>query len=127
MITPIYAAILAIIFVLLSLRVIGQRRKSQTGLGTGNDEKLERLIRVHANFAEYVPFSILLIFFVEQAEYPGWLIHMLGAFLILGRLTHAYGVSQSPENIKFRVAGMVMTFVVLLTCATRLLYAAITG
>jgi uncharacterized protein len=122
MITPAYAAILAILFFYLSIRVIGQRRKSQTGLGIGSDVNLERVIRVHANFAEYVPFALLLIFFVEQAGHSQWLIHILGSLLTVGRVIHAYGVSQSVENFKFRVTGMAITFTVLLTCASILIY-----
>jgi uncharacterized protein len=122
MVTALYAAILALLFFYLSVTVIGQRRKSQASLGTGNDAQLERVVRVHANFAEYVPFALLMIFFVEGASYPAWTIHALGVLLLAGRASHAYGVSRSPENFRFRVTGMALTFTVLLTCAGFLLY-----
>jgi uncharacterized protein len=122
MTVALYAALLAAMFFILSIRVIGQRRQSQTALGIGADANLERAVRVHANFSEYVPFALLLMFFVEEAGYPNWLMHVLGSVLITGRLSHAYGVSRSPENFRFRVTGMAMTFTILLTCACILLY-----
>jgi uncharacterized protein len=127
MTSAVYAAILAVIFFFLSIRVIGQRRQSQAALGTGNNADLERVVRVHANFSEYVPFALLLIFFVEQASFPAWSIHLLGALLVVGRLIHAYGVSRTPENLRFRVTGMAVTFTILLSCAGLLFYSAAVG
>jgi uncharacterized protein len=122
MVTTLYAAILAILFFYLSVNVIGQRRKSQASLGIGNDPNLERLVRVHGNFAEYVPFALLMLFFAEGANYPAWAIHAMGILLLAGRFSHAYGVSRSTENFAFRVTGMALTFTVLLTCASLLFY-----
>ncbi len=56
-ITAFYAALLALLFVFLSVRVIGWRRVKRVELGHGDDSQLLRRMRVHANFAEYVPFS----------------------------------------------------------------------
>ena len=55
-IIPFYAAILALLYVCLSARTIGFRRKSRVSIGDGGDQELLRAIRMHANFAEYVPF-----------------------------------------------------------------------
>ena len=61
LITSVIAAALTIIFVKLSFAVIGLRRKNQVGLGSGGHEDLERAIRAQGNFAEYVPFGIILL------------------------------------------------------------------
>ena len=61
LITSIIAAVLTIIFIKLSFAVIGLRRKNKVGLGSGGHEDLERAIRAQGNFAEYVPFGIILI------------------------------------------------------------------
>ncbi|CAG1020381.1 partial Inner membrane protein YecN, partial [Patescibacteria group bacterium] len=65
MITPIYAALLAIIFVFLSISTIKTRRELKIPLGDGKNQKLIKLIRAHSNFAEYVPFALLLIYMAE--------------------------------------------------------------
>lgn len=122
MVAALYASFLSLMLFYLSISVIRHRRKFQAALGVGNDSQLERLVRVHANFAEYVPFGLLMIFFVEQANFPIWTIHALGVVLVIGRISHAYGVSRSTENFKFRVFGMAATFTVLLTCSGLLFY-----
>ena len=121
--TALYAALLAIVFLILSLRVIRQRRQTQTALGTGNHPALERAARVHANFAEYTPLALLLIFLVESSGYSKPIIHALGAALLLGRCAHAFGVSQPNENFRFRVVGMMATFITLAISAAFLLAA----
>ncbi len=113
-ITPLYASVLALLFVFLSIRVIGARRVSRVGVGDGGDRALMRRIRVHGNFAEYVPFAVVLMTLAELQRAPGWTIHLLGVLLLAGRLVHAYGVSREPEEFRFRVTGMAMTFTVLI-------------
>jgi len=64
-IVPTYAAVLVLIFVLLSVRVIQMRASAKIGLGHGNNPVMERRIRVHGNFAEYVPLALLLLLCME--------------------------------------------------------------
>ena len=71
-IVPFYAAVLAFIYIALSVRVVQARRSAKVAIGTRGDPLLERKMRVHANFAEYVPFALLLATFVEyEAGRPG--------------------------------------------------------
>ena len=121
-ILPLYAALFANFFVFLSIQVIRQRRKLKIGLGDAGHNDMQRAMRVHANFAEYVPLSLLMIYLVEQSGVYAWFAHALCLCLLVGRLSHAYGVSQSKENFTFRVTGMSLTFTVLLTCALHLLW-----
>ena len=112
-ITPLYAALLAFLFLTLSFRTIKLRREYKIAVGHGNKKSLERAIRAHANFAEYVPFSLLLIVMLESLTRLPWLIHLLGMALVISRVIHAYGISQADENIRYRVFGMATTFTVL--------------
>ncbi len=112
--TPLYAALLGLIFVVLSIRTIRLRRRYRVAIGDGDNEPLRRAARVHANFAEYVPLALLLVYFVETGGGPALLTHALCVALVCGRLSHAYGVSQPRENFRFRVAGMVLTFSVII-------------
>jgi|KBSSwiStaDraftv2_1062776.scaffolds.fasta_scaffold891719_1 uncharacterized membrane protein YecN with MAPEG domain len=74
-------------------------------------------MRVQANFADYVPLSLLLLAFAELQGRPVWLIHTLCAVLVVGRLVHGYGVSQVKEDFRLRVVGITLTFAVLVAAA----------
>lgn len=113
MILPLYAALLALLFIYLSSRVIGVRRGVGVAVGDGGSPELLRTMRVHANWAEYVPISLMLIGLVEVQGAPTALVHALGLALLLARLSHAFGVSQMVENFRFRVGGMVGTLSVI--------------
>ena len=121
MIVSMYMAVLGLLFVILSFRVIGARRKARVAIGHGNDPQLERRARVHANFAEYVPLALLLVFALESGGAAAWLLHGLGITLVGARLLHAYGVSQLKENLIFRQIGMVLTFAVIVVAAIAIL------
>ncbi|MAD73516.1 MAG: glutathione metabolism protein [Rheinheimera sp.] len=117
MTTALYAGILAILFIVLSIRVINRRNQYQVAIGSDGQILLERAIRVQANFAEYVPFALLLMFLAEYSGLAAVYLHILGVALLVGRLSHAYGVSQQQEPLKYRVFGMILTFAVLLLAA----------
>ena len=108
-IVPAYAVLFACLFLVLSVRTIRARRTAKVAIGAGGDKILERLSRVHANFAEYVPFTLLLIAFAEMRGIPHIVIHLLCLALLGGRLVHAWGVSNTSENFRFRVIGMMFT------------------
>ena len=115
LVTSIIASILTIIFVKLSFAVIGLRRKNKVGLGSGGHEDLERAIRAQGNFAEYVPFGIILIACLELNGAPWWLVAIPGIALIIGRLVHAIGINTPPPDFSKRVLGMKFTFNTLIT------------
>jgi uncharacterized protein len=117
-----YAALLSLLFVALGIRTIRLRRRLKIGIGDAGNEQLLRAMRAHSNFAEYVPLTLLLIFLAEAQGAHPLLVHALGLCLVCGRLSHAWGVSNTRENFTWRVAGMALTFTTLLTAATCLLY-----
>ena len=117
MITPLYAGLLTFVFVALSVRVIGARRSGRVALGDGGVSSVLRCMRVHGNFAEYVPLALILMLVLELQNAPAVVLHTLGMALLGGRMIHAFGVSQDPEPMRLRVAGMATTFMVLITSA----------
>lgn len=119
-IVPFYASLLALLFIFLSVRVIRIRRQERIGVGDGNNVRLRRAIRVHGNFAEYVPFSLILVGFVEIQQFAPIIVHTLCLLLVIGRLCHAYGVSQENEDYRLRVVGMALTFTTIVTSAVLL-------
>lgn len=116
-ITPFYAALAALLLILLSVRVIRLRRSQKVAIGDGENPALRRAMRVQANFTEYTPLTLLLIAFAELQGVHGLIIHLLAALLIAARALHAFGVAQEAENLRFRVLGMAMTFFVLISSA----------
>lgn len=122
MITILYAAVLAIIYLFLTARVIFARNALRIGIGDGGDTSLSRLIRVHGDFAEFVPFALLLIFLTDYAGYPPIIIHALGIMLVMGRILHAWGLGGSIGSSPGRVGGVVLTLLVFAVCAVLLLW-----
>src|SRR3954447_24911313 len=120
-VVPIYAAVLALVFLLLSISVIRGRGRYQVTIGSGTAPDLERRIRVHANFAEYVPFTLLLLTIAELRGAPAGRLHVMCLCLLVGRVLHAWGVSRSAENLRFRQAGVGLTFTALIGAAITLL------
>lgn len=120
-ITPVYAALLGLLFVYLSARTILLRRKLKIAVGDAGNRDMLRAMRVHANFAEYTPLALLLIFMLELQNGYGLLVHALSVVLISGRIFHANGVSQSNENFRYRVFGMMLTFTSLTGAALSIL------
>jgi uncharacterized membrane protein YecN with MAPEG domain len=120
-IVPVYAAVLTFIFIFLSVRVIRSRVLTRIGLGTGGNRGLERRMRIHANFAEYVPLALLLLVFMEMRGRPAWLLHLLCAALVLARVGHAIALWDEKEIAPLRIASVSTTFVVMLVAAISLI------
>lgn len=117
MLTSLYAAVLALFYLYLSVCVIRQRVKNKVALGQGSDEKLIRAIRVHANFAEFVPLILILAVLSELQDAPVWCVHLVCGALLAGRVVHAFGLSKENEKLAFRQIGMVFTFIALISGA----------
>lgn len=116
-VTPFYAALAALLLVVLSVRVIRLRRSQRVAIGDGENPALRRAMRVQANFIEYTPLTLLLIALAELQGVQGLIIHLLAAPFIAARALHAFGVAREPENLRFRVLGMAVTFLVLISSA----------
>jgi len=108
-ITPAYAALLGVLFLVLSARVITWRRSRKIALGDWSDPEMVKRARVHGNFAEYAPFGLVLVVLVELKEAPTLLVHVLAAALLTGRFLHAAAFAFQSQILAFRVAGMVLT------------------
>lgn len=121
MITPLYAAALSMLFIVLSARVITYRRGNGIGLGDHGDKSLLKRIRAQANCAEYAPFGVLLMLLAELQNSPALVLHLIGLLLLIGRLMHGYGFSASPPIMRLRVLGMALTFASYLVAVTSIL------
>jgi uncharacterized membrane protein YecN with MAPEG domain len=109
MITGLYGALIALVFLALSARVIMYRRANQLGLGDHGDKSLMKRMRAQANCAEYAPFGLLLMLLVDLQNPTPIVLHLIGTLLLLGRAAHGYGFSASPPKMNLRAGGMLLT------------------
>lgn len=116
-----YASLLVVIYLILAARIIRLRWRYRVGIGEGDAMPLKVAIRVHGNFAEYVPLALLLLGFMEIQMASTALLHVLGAALVIARISHAMGLTRSIGSSWMRMLGMILTFSVLLVSAGFLL------
>ena len=99
-VTAITAALLALLFVILSFRVIRLRGSESVSLGDGGNEKLQRAIRGHGNCAEYVPVGILLLLIAELQDGNGLWLMITAVALMLWGASHMATPSHLPQTIR---------------------------
>jgi len=116
-ITAFYAGILALIFVALAINVTRHRAKLHVSIGDGGNPKMLRMIRLHGNAAEYIPFAVLLMALYELNG--GWHIalHIVGIALIVGRLVQTWGMWGTEVPGLGRRMGQGLTWLSILALA----------
>jgi uncharacterized membrane protein YecN with MAPEG domain len=125
-VTPLYAGLFALWYLVLSVRVV-QRRGHGISLGDGGDAPLLRRIRGHGNFSEYVPFILLMMALLETSRFSIYVLHGLGATLLIARLLHGVALSFSEKWQFGRFWGTLLTFIVLLVAAGLCIYQGVLG
>ena len=121
-VVPFYAGIFALIYFLLTMRVARYRGRAGVVLGSGGDAELERRIRAHGNFMEYVPLALILLGFMEAQRNSLYLLHALCLLLLIGRICHAIAISRVGSVGPLRFIGMALTGTVLIVAALALIY-----
>lgn len=120
-VTSLYAALLALLVVVLAFRVGVARRAGRIGHGDGGSEAMQRRIRAHGNAIEYIPLGLLLLLLLELAGHTALTLHVLGGLLLLARLAHAWGLSSSLGVTPGRFFGILATWLMLALAALLLL------
>ena len=125
-----HAAILGLIYVVLSVQVVLARTSGKVNLGSGETPEaassemaatpLYVAVRCHANFAEYVPLALLLIALIELRTGPTLMVKLLGAALVLARIMHPVGMRMKAPN-PFRAGGFALTLIVLVAASIQAL------
>ena len=121
-VTPLYAGLLALWFVLLSVRVVNLRRRGSP-FGDNGDIKIKRIVRAQANFAEYVPLALLSR--RDLLRVGG--LSALGLTLLIARILHGLALSFGRQVPFGRATGAGLTFIVLLIEAVLCLYQGFRG
>lgn len=108
-VTAFYAALLALLGVVLTARVIIGRGTFAVTAGDGGHPVMAQRIRAHANFAEQVPLALLVIGFAEASGAPKLAIHIVAIVLIVARLFSAVALSGSLADTTGRRIGAGVT------------------
>jgi uncharacterized membrane protein YecN with MAPEG domain len=124
-VTALYAGLLALLYLALSYRVVQMRGPGMPSLGDGGNESLQRRIRGHGNFAEYVPFLLVAMAILELGHLPTAWLHGIGATLVVARLLHGYALSFTTHFKFGRFYGTLLTFLLLAACGVLLLLQAL--
>jgi hypothetical protein len=113
------ASALGVLFVGLSVLVTAARVRGGTGLGLGVEapdgtpSPLLIAARRQAHFAEYVPYSLILLGLLEAWGLQRTLLLTFAGVLIVGRLLLAFGINAKTPN-PWRLAGNTLQWGVIL-------------
>jgi uncharacterized membrane protein YecN with MAPEG domain len=118
-----YAGLLGLLLIALSVQVVRARRRFRVGLGTGTEDGLHQAVRVQANFTEYVPYAVLLLVLAEITGLPAAAVHGAGVLLVVSRVLHAVGLSGSPGRSFGRFYGTAGTWLLIVGLSIWLVYA----
>ena len=117
-VTALYASLLSFYFIALTFWVVRGRWKFKVGLGSGESKELEKRIRVHGNFAEFIPLALILLALLEgQGKVEQLYLHIFGFALILSRVLHNIGLSASAGTSKGRVYGTGVMIILIVVMA----------
>ncbi|MBT4891201.1 MAG: hypothetical protein HON65_16780 [Rhodospirillales bacterium] len=112
-ITGLYAGILGLFVIPLSIHVILNRYRAKIGIFDGGDEQLGKAMRIHGNFTEHVPLALILMILAEVNGSGPEMMHTLGLILLGSRLFHVYGLSMSAGPSVGRFVGVMGTWAVI--------------
>lgn len=105
LITPIYAALLAILMAVLSTAASMQRGQHNVPLGHGGVSSLSLAVRRFGNLTEYAPMAIVLMAFLEVSGLASHWLHAFGATLVALRLLHPFMLFEEPSAPLWRKTG----------------------
>lgn len=122
-ISLLYAGLMGLFYTALTFNVIRLRRAKLVGLGHDQNPQcpLFRAVRIHGNFAEYVPFILLVLALDEVTGRSSWVTHFFGVTLFLGRLAYTIGITQTHGKSAGRFSGMIMTLACLVSLSIMLI------
>ena len=125
--TSTFAALFTLSYLLLSFRIGYLRGSPVMKLIFKMDKevpptKLERNVRAHGNFSEYVPVFLILLLLLELPETASFnYLLIISLIFSIGRLAHAICFALYDFNPFLRIFGMLCTYLCLGVFAVHLL------
>ena len=129
--TSLFASLFTIFYLFLSFRIGYLRGSPVMKLIFKMDKKvpaikLDRNVRAHGNFSEYVPLFLLLLYISESVELVSFN-YLLIICLVFsyGRVAHAICFAFFDHNPFLRISGMLCTYISLALLSIQLLLSVI--
>jgi len=121
-----YVGLFVLLMLFLKANVGRVRTKEKIGFGHGDNEPMQRSLRVQGNAVEDVPVVLLGLIGLGALAAPVLLIHGLGASFLVGRILHAIGLGGSSGGSFGRSMGTLITALVMLVTAGACIWYAVT-
>ncbi len=127
-VTALTAAICALLIIFLMFKVIGQRVRTETSFGAGDDPKMDLVRGCHSNLIENAPIAILLLALLEMADAHHWTLTGLAALFLIARVVHIYGMYQhfADKTLRLRQLGVIGSTLSILAMALWVIYLFVT-
>lgn len=104
-----FSGTLGLLLLLLTYNVLCHRVRIAIEEGGSLDEKAERIVRVHANFTEYVPMGLALMILLDLSGAPTVFVCLGGGLFTFARIIHAWGYTLTALPNFGRVVGIQLT------------------
>ena len=104
-ITTLYAVLLGVIFAYLGFRIGSLRGKTGISILDGGNPQVGLEMRRHGNFAESVPFALILMALVEAGGGNTTALHVIGVVLVVARILHPIGLEADSIQNPLRAVG----------------------
>lgn len=122
--TLVTAAACALLSIWMAVRIATLRRARRIWVGDGGDHAMIARMRAQANFIEYAPFVLILLALLELARGPSIWAWSYGAVFVVARILHVFGMDGWKPG---RMAGAILTMLVLLLLAGESIWMAYAG
>jgi uncharacterized membrane protein YecN with MAPEG domain len=114
-----------VLLLVLSLLVVRQRRAYGVVLGDADIPALTQAVRAFGNATEYVPAGLIAIAVLAMVGASPMVVHLTGLVLLVGRVSHAIGLSRSGGASILRSAGVILTWLAYILGGVALIFYAI--
>jgi uncharacterized protein len=104
-----WSGLLILLLLVLSGVVVSGRRKHMVSFGDGGNSDLLAASRAFGNLVEYATPGMIAMLLLAAVGAPAWMIHAVGATLLVGRALHALGLLFQTGPSMGRVIGMLLT------------------
>ncbi len=108
-----YAGLNALILIWLIVSIGRLRGALKIFMGDGGHPRMIRAMRGQANFIEFVPMALILMWLTAAMGAPAIAIHALGVALTLGRFLHALHFTAEDAPGWQRGAGATLSILVI--------------
>lgn len=114
-----------LLMLVLSALVVRQRQKHKILFGDEGIPEVAQAVRAFGNASEYIPAGLAGLIVLDVAGASPLLVHIAGALLFAGRVTHAVGLSTSGGVSVARSIGMTLTWLAYVFLIAATLFSAI--